>query len=569
MCDRELIMKRLFIITALLFMIFLSGCASSGEGERTDALTSAPAASEPVSGTTAPPVLPTPSPENNPTECTATLNSLMLKSEENPSLASDLSFVIDEAARTATLTLSYQQYADLATLTAAVLHAVTDDGKVGYTAVLPDGRVNLTADVGLVVTDRNGYGKEYSLIVHRTVNRLPIVNITLKDRWSVGLIDRNLATPMSISIDCTGADGFSSLDTVTGRIRGRGNSTWNWDKKPYKIKLDEAASLLGLDEDRDWILLANYADKSLIRNTVAYEMGRVLDNLFWTPTQYPVDLFINGVYQGVYGLGEHMEVDEGRVDLEEGSDVNTDYFIEIGGMALTGDELNKDYFHTAGSLVRFAAFKSPDADHITNAQKAYITDYFQRAELTIKRGEGYEEYIDVDSFVDWIIIHELCYNVDSCFRRSCFMVKEKDGKLKMGPIWDFDLAFGNFSRDKQEYDNLITPGDDAEDAYIAYNWCTYLLKDPEFCARLYKRWQEVRDDLLNTADITITTYSNLLDGSQQENFKVWQIWDIRTGYQSKWCMQANTYEKQIQYLRDFLTKRAAWMDENLPGKNLN
>ena len=144
------------------------------------------------------------------------------------------------------------------------------------------------------------------------------------------------------------------------------------------------------------------------------------------------------------------------------------------------------------------------------------------------------------------------------------MVKEKGGKIKMGPVWDFDLAFGNFSRDNKNYDNLITPGSSEEDAYIEENWCTYLLKDPEFCRRLYQRWLEVRDALMETADLTITHYSALLDGSQQENFNVWKIWDGRAGYQSSWCSAANTYEKQIQYLRDFLNKRAKWMDQNLP-----
>lgn len=554
----------------LLLTVILSGCVSSGEKTHTENGITAPTTEQTVSvpvtnATIATPELPIQPPENDPKECEAMLTSLILSKEDHPSLAEDLSFVIDEEALTATLSLTYQRYADLATLSSAVLQAQVEDGKAGFTAVFPDGRVDLTADVGLVVTDSQGNGKEYTLIVHRKVNQIPIINITLADDKTVDQIDRNLTTPMSISIDCTGAEGFSSLQTVTGKIRGRGNSTWKWDKKPYKIKLDEAAALLGLDENRDWILLANYADKSLIRNTVAYEMGRVLENLFWTPTQYPVDLFINGVYQGVYGFGEHMEVAGGRVDLEESSQVNTDYFIEIGGMAMTGDVVDQDYFHTDGLLVRFAAFKSPDPQQITDAQKAYITDYFQKTEDAILKGEGYEAYIDVDSFVDWIILHELSYNVDSCFRRSCYMVKEKDGKLKMGPIWDFDLAFGNFSRDKKEYDNLITPGSDAEDAYIPYNWCTYLLQDPEFCTRLSERWEEVRDDLLDTADSAITRYSNLLDGSQQENFTVWQIWEIRAGFQSKWCMKANSYEKQIQYLRDFLTNRAAWMDENLPG----
>ena len=512
-----------------------------------------------------PPITAQPIPDNPPQDCKAKLTSLVLTKEDNPTLAKDLVFTIDEEASTASLAVDYQNYADRATLSSALLSATTDGGTVGFDRIMPDGKVNLLDEPKLIVTDADGNGKFYQVRVSRKINQLPIVNITLSGDKTVEQIDRNLTTAMTISIDCTGTDRYQSLDTVNGKIRGRGNSTWKWEKKPYKIKLNEGASLLGLDENRDWILLANYADKSLIRNTLAYEMGRVLDNLFWTPTQYPVDLFINGVYQGVYSLGEHMEVSEGRVDIEVSDEVDTDYFLEIGGMALTGEYEDKDYFHTDSLLIRFATYKSPEPSQITEAQKAYISDYFEKAEAAIRAGEGYEEYIDVDSFIDWILLHELTYNIDSCFRRSCYMVKEKGGKIKMGPIWDFDLAFGNFSRDNKNYDDLITPGSPAEDAYIEENWCTYLLKDPEFCRRLYERWQEVKDDLLETADLTITYYSTLLDGSQQENFAVWQIWDERAGYQSKWCSAANTYEKQIWYLRDFLNKRAKWMDQNLPG----
>lgn len=549
-------------------MLLLTACTSHEVLTNTDgSATADPMFLSPVPSTQAtvvPPVTAVPPPDNPPEDCKAQLTSLILSKEDNPTLAKDLIFTIDEDALAVSLSVDYQNYADLATLSAAVLKGSTDGVSIGFDRVTIDGKVDLLDTLHVQVTDADGNGKRYQVNVSRAVYQLPVINITLAEGKTIDQIDRNLTSSMTISVDCTGADRFESLDTVSGKIRGRGNSTWKWDKKPYKIKLNEAATLLGLDENRDWILLANYADKSLLRNTVAYEMGRVLDNLFWTPTQYPVDLFINGIYQGVYGFGEHMEVSEGRVDIEESTDVNTDYFLEIGGMALTGEYEDKDYFHTDSRLIRFATYKSPDVTKITEAQKAYISDYFEKAEAAIKAGNGYDQYIDVDSFIDWIIIHELSYNIDSCFRRSCFMVKEKDGKIKMGPIWDFDLAFGNFSRDKKEYDNLITPGEDKEDAYIELNWCTYLLKDPAFCQRLYQRWQNVKEDLLDTASTTLTHYSALMDGSQQENFAVWKIWGDRAGYQSSWCSNANTYEKQIQYLRNFLSKRAAWMDENLP-----
>ena len=501
-------------------------------------------------------------PRSSDSEGNGVLSSLILTSNDNPTLSKDLAFVVNEEERTATLTLNYQSYADLATLSKAKLTVTTKDGVADFTKTDQDGNVNLMDDALCIVTDENGREKSYQLIVNRRVYQLPIVNITLNDGKAVDAIERDVTTKMTFSLDCSGADGFESVDSVSGTIRGRGNSTWLWDKKPYKIKLDEKESLLGMDDNKDWILLANYADKSLIRNTLAYEMGRVLENIVWSPHAYPVDLFVNGEYRGVYALGEHMEVANGRVDIEEdSSDPDTDYLLEIGGMAPTGDINGVHYFHTDGRLVRFATFKSPDWETITEEQKAFITDYFQEAEDAIKKGAGYEEYIDVDSFVDWIILHELSYNIDSCFRRSCYLVKEKGGKIKMGPIWDFDLAFGNFSRDNQNYDDWVTVGSSEKDAYIQYNWCTYLLRDAEFCQRLSERWNEVRDELMKVANDTIDDYGGLLDGSQQENFKVWKIWNVRAGYQSEWCYEANTYEKQLQYLKDFLNKRAKWMDK--------
>lgn len=562
-------MKFLGLFALLLLTGLLLGCQlfSSDNKTETSASTEGTAPNTTTAVTTmqtsAPPITTPSMPSNPPEDCTGKLVGLKLTAADNPSIAKDLAFAVDEATLTATLTLNYQQYADLATLSSAVLTAELENATAVFTALNADGGVNLMENAVCIITDSNGMGKAYTLTVDRTVYQIPIVNITLADGVKVDEIDRDVNTDMIFSLDASDTSEYDSLDPVTGRIRGRGNSTWEWDKKPYKIKLDQKASLLGLSENRDWVLLANYADKSLIRNTLAFELGRVLDNIFWSPHQIPVDLFVNGEYRGVYSLGEQIEVAEGRVDLFEGSDPDVDYLIEIGGSE-SGDVNGKDYFHTEGRLVRYAAFVCPEGDHITNAQVEFITDYFQKAENAILSKTNYEDYIDVDSFVDWIILQELSYNMDSCFRRSCYMVKEKGGKIKMGPIWDFDLAFGNFSRDNENYDDLVTFGNSDDDAYVKYNWCTYLLRDPAFCQRLYARWEEIRDELLGEAERVISTYSALLDGSQQENFDVWEIWGIRAGYQSKWCMKASSYEKQIQYLRDFLQNRAAWMNENLP-----
>jgi spore coat protein CotH len=234
-------------------------------------------------------------------------------------------------------------------------------------------------------------------------------------------------------------------------------------------------------------------------------------------------------------------------------------------MAPTGDINGVHYFHTKDYLMKFATFKSPEYTEITDEQKKFLTDYFNKAQEAIKSGEGYEEYIDVDSFIDWIILHELSYNIDSCFRRSCFLVKEKGGKIKMAAYWDFDLAFGNFSHDNKNYDDLATYGSDDKDAYVSYNWCTYLFRDEEFCERFKERWNAVRELILRTTDETIEKYGNLLNGgSQQQNFTVWDVWDKRAGFQSKWCSAENTFEKQLKYLENFVLKRADFIDKTIP-----
>ncbi len=493
-----------------------------------------------------------------PKEGMGKLVSLCMNKEDNPSLTQSLFFEIDEQNKSAKLTLDHKSYADISTMKRAKLAGEALDGEISF----PDGEyADLTRETVCRVTDADGGVRDYVLTVDRDAFKLPIVSITLADGVDVLGIDREQTTEMTLSLDCTAVEDAESLIDVSGKIRGRGNSTWKWDKKPYKIKLDEKASVLGLASNRDWILLSNYADKSLIRNTLAYEMGRVLDRIAWSPHQYPVDLFVNGEYRGVYSIGEHMEVASGRVDIEENSSQDdTDYLIEIGGADETGMQEGVHYFHTDGMLVRYATFKSPDEDAISDGQRRFIEDFFNRAEDAIIAGEGYEEYIDVDSFIDWILLHELTNNLDSCFRRSCYLVKDKGGKLRMGPIWDFDLAFGNFSKDNKDYDTWITVGGADEKSYVWENWCTYLMRDSDFCRKLADRWNEVRIPLLECADATVTVYSGLLDVSQQANFDVWQIWDVRAGYQSSWCMKENTYEKQIQYLRDFLQKRSAWMD---------
>lgn len=160
-------------------------------------------------------------------------------------------------------------------------------------------------------------------------------------------------------------------------------------------------------------------------------------------------------------------------------------------------------------------------------------------------------------------IQELTNNTDSAFRRSVFFTCDVGGKIKMGPVWDFDLAFGNYVVDNSSYNSWTIIGSDSEGAFVEPSWGNYLMQNKEFRARLRERWGEVRDRLLSAAMTSIDSYYAKIYPSQEENFNVWRIWDEKPGYSSWANYAANTYELQAEYLKNFLNKRAAWIDENV------
>lgn len=566
-------------------------------------------------------------------------------SADNELLSTSRRFKVDAENETVSINIGYDNYVDIKTLHNCFVDVDVPDGEYRFEgAVNVDGSLDLTESNSLVVTDAEGVTKTYLIEVTRTVCDLPIVNIYLTNGMSADYIGRDVYSDMTMYIDDSGTDDFEGTGFLSGGIHGRGHSTWLWSKKPYRIKLSEKQSLMGLPSNKDWILLANYSDKSLIRNIVAYDMGRELNTFVWTPTQYSVDLFVNDEYMGVYAFGEQREIAKQKINLYESpTDPDRGYLIEVGGAddKTLVDEI--DFFTTDSGCARRCTFVDPKPENMTDEQRKFIIDYVNAADSAIVNLENYEEYIDVDSFVDWIIMQELTCNLDSCFRRSCYFTKDRGGKLKMGPIWDFDLAFGNFSLDDPSYSTWNTIGTDAlstgvgvtsgestvsessvvermgaantdndssgvessevessgidssggeslggessgdessggestvtggtalpdiatEGPYIGVNWCNYLMSDPAFRARLKSRWLEVKDTLLSTAYESIDRNAALLQRSQAENYARWQTMGYRSGYQSWATANLYTFDMQIDYLKSFLERRAAWIDANI------
>lgn len=352
-------------------------------------------------------------------------------------------------------------------------------------------------------------------------------------------------------------DASGTLFDAPMEIKGRGNSTWNMPKKPYKVKLKTKASVLGMPADREWVLLANYADKTLLRNYLALAMGRQ-SALTYTPRTRNVDVVLNGKYQGTYLWGEQIKVSEGRVNIPELSDTDTDSYSITGGYLLEVDmRLDEDFwFRTTNNAA--ITIKSPE--DIPDTQLNYIQNYVQQAENAIMSSgdpNAYEQYLDTETLIDWYWINELFKNHDAQFVSSVFMHKDRGGKLRFGPLWDFDIAAGNIN---------YSGGDDPTGWWVRNNsffvspWLPRLFANPAFRQKAEARWQELRETLVPSVMSLLETKAAELEYSQRLNFYKWDILDSLV-----WpnAVATGSYEKEIDYLRTWLTSRIAWIDDEV------
>ncbi len=345
-------------------------------------------------------------------------------------------------------------------------------------------------------------------------------------------------------------------------IRGRGNSTWEWPKKPWKVKLDEKASILGMPADKEWALLANYADRTLMRNIVAMKISEIC-GFSWTPRMRSVHVYLNDKYQGVYTLCEHKKVSPDRVNIEvagetdnSGDDITGGYYLEI--------EENQDettcWYTGMGVPMMFS-----DPEEPTVPQLEYVKKYFADFEASLQGPDsadpqkGYAKYIDVKSFIDYYILQELTKNIDGNLRKSSFITKEKGKKMEMYHVWDFDLTLGNCGY----FDMTVGNGpegfwvrDFASDCRKGSNWFNLMLKDPAFKDMLKVRWNELKPELEKIAEF-IDDQAAVLDKAQKRNFEVWSIMES-----VDWVKfpSLGSYEREVEYLRNFYVERLRWLD---------
>ncbi len=430
-----------------------------------------------------------------------------------------------------------------------------ESGKMG-TAVYICTSIDATHDLPVIIIDSYGAGKPGK------VDYLDAAIMVMEPK-------NNQATLLQ-------APAFATR----GGYHVRGQSSSNFEKTPYRIELwdnkddDAKYSIMGLPADGDWCLLSPYPDKSLIRNAFAYELGNTMG--LEAPGYTFVEVYINidnqpvssADYQGVYLLTETIEIDKDRLNIKK---LKEDDLTEPN---ITGGYLMQFNMQAADPpLIKGNGWSDLELTEPSDAkpeQLAWITNYIQKTHNAIHSTNpsntttGYPAYIDVDSFVDFIIVNEMARQGDS-YLRSTRIFKDRSEKLKAGPLWDFDLGFdcytgfgwgGGTSSTIQGWQFKPAFGTNS-----TVDWYLTLMKDSSFQQKIAARWSSLRSGPLSDANLKakIQQLSSPLANGAKRNFQKWNI--LSTSQVGGFGTQTSqTWEQQIDILQNFVLKRAAWLD---------
>ena len=356
-------------------------------------------------------------------------------------------------------------------------------------------------------------------------------------------------------------------------IKTRGNTSRYFQQKSYTLEMKDAEwkdkdiALLDMPAEEDWVLIATWCDRSLTRDALTYRLANDMGR--YAPRTRFCELVLNGDYKGVYVLAEKIKRDNDRVDISKMNedDVSGGYIIQVDRR--TEDETEgfaSTLQHCPRSSV-FMKYEYPKADEITAGQKQYITAYIDSFERSLPgpgRSPAYNNYIDVASFIDFFLVQEVANNVDA-YRLSSYMHKKKDGKLVAGPVWDFNLAYGNVSLDEAHASTGFRwsrPCEVVADGCAIPLWWPLLMQHGLFSEELKSRYTHLRETVFSKhhTEQLIDSLTGALADAQERHFLRWPILGRDVFFSSD---VRDTWEEEVSKLKDWLGKRLEYMDTEL------
>lgn len=375
-------------------------------------------------------------------------------------------------------------------------------------------------------------------------------------------------------------------------IEQRGSSSGGMPKKSYGFEtwngqgIEIDTPLLGMPSQSDWILSASYADKSLMRNVLSYDIFNKMGH-YASRTQY-CEVWLNEVYQGVYILMEKIKRDDNRVRIAKlnpwdtaGAEVTGGYIFKIDKNTGSGGSGWNSMFNmpASSSSKHYFQYEYPKETEIQPQQAAYIKKFVDSFEIALAgnnyqdKNTGWRKYANEKTFIDYMLLNEISKNVDG-YRISTYLHKEKvtDGnKIKIGPAWDFDIAWYN-----ADYcEGNTTNGWAYNFNYVCCCgvpfWWERMMSDTTFAQNVRCRWNDLRQNTLSFDSLFqyIDSTATLLNESQQRNFQTWQILGVATWPEP--TPNPTTYAAHIQRLKNWITNRFAWLDATIntfPQKQL-
>lgn len=345
--------------------------------------------------------------------------------------------------------------------------------------------------------------------------------------------------------------------SASGRAKGRGNATWGYEKKPYKIKFDQKLGLMSFAANKEWVLLAEYCDKSLMRTAYMCELAQTVGLPY--PIHYRhVQLYLNGEYLGIYVLTDQVEKKSNRVDIEDDGFLfeNDNYFWEEPLNFMTN---YREYWYT---------FKYPDPEdgEITAGDQSYnfITGFMNDFEAALyvdnfKDPEnGYRKFLDIRAFAKWFLVQELIANLEP---NMYYVLPSRNDKLQIGPVWDAEWSMGLAYRENEHagWAGLPTQPDREQAIWSQWKYFGRLFEDEYFVEAVLAEWETLKPKLPAFQE-KMKAVAHNISREQANNFSRWQTlgWHVSVGLI---CM--GSWEKEVEYVEQFFADRIEWLDEYL------
>lgn len=460
---------------------------------------------------------------------TGVLSAFRFLKKNNAFLTADVSSSIGEESIIPLVTFSQSELIPTFTTNAVKVLVDEVEQKSGMT------KNDFSSPVVYQFIMRNGETFQYTVKAEFLLSAIPELTITTTDPSIAEIPSKDYYLEGTLAVN-----GRGGYEDYTGKteVKGRGNSTWGYPKKPYRLKLNKKAEICGLGKAKNYVLLANHLDPTLMLNSVAFKIGRLLE-LPFTNHAIPVDVVLNGIYKDSYLLTEQIEVKENRVDLDENNSV-------MWELDSYWDDEPK-FKSTAFNLP--VMVKDPD---LTTEQFEYwkkdfnaFTTQFAKEPL---EGNSYVDMIDIESVAKFLITFNLVHNMEINHPKSVFLHKERNGKYVMGPIWDFDWAY-DYEGTSNHFGRYNTPLFSSSMNGVGTAFFQRFLQDSRV-KTIYKRtWQDFKNNKLDALLQYVDDYAVMLKPSVERNSELWE--------------NTRSFDTKVKELKTWLRNRADYIDSEV------